>query len=79
MLESLDLKYKCRKIYCYLEELEPREKMIISLRYGLFDTKPLTQNEVAKRLSISRSYVSRIEKKALQKLKKNFEMHDDEL
>ena len=68
MLDQIELKNDSKKIYTYLDRLEPREKMIISLRYGLFDTKPHTQNEVAKKLSISRSYVSRIEKKALQKL-----------
>ncbi len=72
LLDKIELKNKTRKIYKYLEVLEPREKMIISLRYGLFDTKPHTQNEVAKRLSISRSYVSRIEKKALLKLRSCF-------
>ena len=49
--------------------LTPREKKIIVLRYGLNDNKPLTQREVAERLGISRSYVSRIEKSALDKLK----------
>ena len=72
LLDKIELKNKTRKIYQYLELLEPREKMIVALRYGLFDTKPYTQNEVAKRLSISRSYVSRIEKKALQKLRTCF-------
>ena len=46
--------------------------MIVALRYGLYDTKPFTQSEVAKRLDISRSYVSRIEKKALKKLRDSF-------
>ena len=49
--------------------LSPREKQIISLRYGLYDTKPMTQREVAEKLKISRSYVSRIEKTALEKLR----------
>lgn len=74
MLEQIELKNDSRKIYRYLEVLEPREKMIISMRYGLFDTKPQTQNEVAAKLSISRSYVSRIEKKALVKLRECFEL-----
>ncbi len=52
--------------------LEEREKQIIVLRYGLKGYKPLTQREVAKHLAISRSYVSRIEKKALGKLKHAF-------
>ena len=46
-----------------------REKEIVELRYGLKDGKEVTQREIAQRLNISRSYVSRIEKKALKKLK----------
>ena len=72
MLENITLKNNQKKIYKYLEKLEPREKMIISLRYGLYDTRPHTQKQVAKKLSISRSYVSRIEKKALEKLAVQF-------
>ncbi len=49
--------------------LEPREREIVTLRYGLGGRKRLTQKETADRLGISRSYVSRIEKKALEKLK----------
>lgn len=52
-----------------LEQLEERERQVISLRYGLDGEAPQRQREVAKNLNISRSYVSRIEKKALQKLK----------
>ena len=50
--------------------LDPRERRVILLRYGIGNRKPMTQNEVAERLGISRSYVSRIEKKALQKLER---------
>ena len=49
--------------------LGSRERLVIIMRYGLNNQSPLTQKEVAKRLEISRSYVSRIEKKALEKLK----------
>lgn len=49
--------------------LEPREKELIRMRYGLDGNAPLTQQETAKRLGISRSYVSRLEKNALKKLK----------
>ncbi len=52
--------------------LEERERQILSLRYGLNNQKPVTQREIAKQMNISRSYVSRIEKKALEKLKNNF-------
>lgn len=51
-------------------ELDPREKKVILLRYGLIDGHPLPQRVIAKKLGISRSYVSRIEKKAVSKLKK---------
>lgn len=51
------------------EELDSREKEIITMRYGLFGRVPLTQRETAERLGISRSYVSRIEKTALQKIR----------
>ena len=51
----------------------PRERTIIILRYGLDGNKPMTQLEVAGRLGISRSYVSRIEKKVLSKLRKALE------
>lgn len=51
------------------EELEPRERQIVKLRYGLNATNRLTQRETAEKLGISRSYVSRIEKKALDKLR----------
>lgn len=52
--------------------LDEREQKILSLRYGLHGITPLTQREVASALHISRSYVSRIEKKALGKLRKSF-------
>ncbi len=51
-------------------ELDPREKKVVLLRYGLIDGHPLPQRIIAKKLGISRSYVSRIEKKAVSKLKK---------
>ena len=55
------------------QHLHGRELQVIQLRYGLNGAAPLRQREVAKLLGISRSYVSRIEKKALQKLKERFE------
>ena len=48
--------------------LSPREKLVITLRYGLDGSAPLTQREIAAKCAISRSYVSRIEKKALKTL-----------
>ncbi len=54
---------------CVERELTKRESAIITLRYGLGGAKPLTQRETAKLCGISRSYVSRIEKRALEKLR----------
>ncbi len=56
----------------YLSVLTPREKEIIIARYGLSDNDEITQKEIAKKLNISRSYVSRIEKRALTKILREF-------
>ena len=70
MLERVDLQLRSEELHrCIDAVLEPREKQIVTLRYGLKGCLPLTQREVAKQLGISRSYVSRLEKKALEKLK----------
>lgn len=70
---ELDLKAHISKIRQLVDSvLSPREKEIIVLRYGLKGYQPRTQREVAKYMGISRSYVSRIEKKALEKLKESF-------
>ncbi len=53
--------------------LEPREREIIIQRYGLYDVIPKTQHEIAEKFNISRSYVSRIEKRALEKLRDHFD------
>lgn len=53
--------------------LTNREKLVIMKRYGISKEDPLTQRELAKQLGISRSYVSRIEKKAIEKLRTEFE------
>lgn len=73
MLEDLDLRDACIKVRKCLGCLSPREAHIIRLRYGLDDRPPLTQREIATLCGISRSYVSRIEKKALEKLKEEYE------
>ena len=74
MAEDLEKKIRWEKAAEYLENLEDeREREIIILRYGLDNKKPLTQREVAARLNISRSYVSRIEKKVLSDMIKNIE------
>lgn len=73
------LKINSEKLYRFIEEeLDEREREIIAKRYGIPDKdgcicKPLTQREIAKELRISRSYISRIEKRALEKLKARFE------
>lgn len=59
-----------------LSQLEEREREIITLRYGLDGKRELTQREIADKLSISRSYVSRIEKKALAKLRREYEKEE---
>ena len=70
---DLDMKVHIEKIRGLVDSvLLPREKEIIVLRYGLKGYQPRTQKEVAKYLGISRSYVSRIEKKALEKMKEAF-------
>ncbi len=57
--DDLDIKLKSEQLRRYISELkDPRERMIIVLRYGLMDDRPLTQREVATKLAISRSYVS---------------------
>lgn len=72
--DDLDLKIKSEQLHKYISEMKsPRERTIIILRYGLNNSRPLTQREVAEKLGISRSYVSRIEKKALSRLRKLFE------
>ena len=68
-LEDLILEQDKKELYeAYACCLKPQEQTVVKLRYGLFGTKPRTQREIAKQLGISRSYVSRIEKRALKKL-----------
>lgn len=74
IIDSIDIKMKSEKLYGFLDRsLTQREREIICMRYGLEGRRPLPQRVVAKKLGISRSYVSRIEKKALQKLRAEFE------
>lgn len=73
MIDSLDTQIKADKLKGYIaSSLDEREKEIICLRYGLSGNGGLTQLKTAKKLGISRSYVSRIEKKALEKLYRCF-------
>ena len=72
--DSVDLKLKIKKLYIKMKEvLKDRELGIITMRFGLDGNKPKTQEQIAKMLGISRSYVSRIETKAIGKLSKEFE------
>jgi len=72
--EDIDTKLNLQVLNSYIDEvLTPREKEIIICRYGLSGVDPQPQRELAKRMNISRSYISRIEKKALNKLRKRYE------
>ena len=73
IIEEIDKKMKLEKLQVILAGcLESREKKIIELRYGINGNKEYTQREIAQKLGISRSYVSRIEKSALEKMRKHF-------
>lgn len=73
-IEDLILEQDVKHLYqCYEQCLKDTEKTVIGMRYGLYGKKEHTQREIAQMLGISRSYVSRIEKKALEKLRKEME------
>lgn len=73
IIDQVDLKLKVKQLYQKMKYvLKQREKTVIELRYGLYNGTEKTQREIADLLGISRSYVSRIEKKALLKLNKEF-------
>lgn len=79
VFDDVDLKMKTEKLYAYIEDIkDERKKKILIMRYGLYDTKPYTQREIAKELGISRSYVSRIETKAIDELRELFEVEEKE-
>ena len=71
--EDLDLKINCKKLYQYIKKIPEREKQILIMRYGLYNTIPMTQKQVAAKLGISRSYVSRIETKALKRMREFYQ------
>lgn len=74
VVEAMELSDNIKRLYEYLDDiLSAREKEIIIMRYGLYSNKEITQREIADMLGISRSYVSRIEKKALKKLKNRYD------
>lgn len=75
VVERMELDNNVRNMLALLERvLTKRERDIIIRRYGLYGEREMTQNEIGEYLGISRSYVSRIEKKALDKLKKGFSL-----
>ncbi|MCI9270473.1 MAG: RNA polymerase sporulation sigma factor SigK [Dorea sp.] len=71
--QKVTLKDDIRLLYAKLEStLSPRERVVLKMRYGLYNEEEYTQREIAERLGISRSYVSRIEKSAIEKLRPYF-------
>lgn len=74
VFDDVELKIQSEKLYKYIDRMEDkRKKQILIMRYGLYDTEAYTQREIAQKLNISRSYVSRIETKALEELREYFE------
>lgn len=69
LAEVMDRKRDVLRIYQKLSALNERERQVLSMRYGILGEKETTQREIAQKLGISRSYVSRIEKNALHKLR----------
>ena len=68
-----ELKDDIKMLYQKVEsELSSRERLVLKMRYGLYNEEEYTQREIAKQLGISRSYVSRIEKSAIEKLREYF-------
>ena len=75
VFDDVELKIQSEKLYKYIDNIEDqRKKQILIMRYGLYDTESYTQREIAQKLGISRSYVSRIETKALEELREYFEV-----
>lgn len=72
IVDDIDVKIKLDLLQGYIKQLPQREQRILELRYGLGGRKEHTQQEVAKLLGISRSYVSRLEKKSLETLYSKF-------
>ena len=74
VVEQMSMHEDLKKLTCFVDKiLVGREKEIIIMRYGLLGGREMTQREIGDKLGISRSYVSRIEKKALKKLRDAFE------
>ena len=72
--DRIQLRENIQKLYQKVEsELSQREKLVLKMRYGLYNGEEYTQREIARQLGISRSYVSRIEKSAVEKLREHFD------
>ncbi len=75
VFDDVELRMQAEKLYQYVDNIkDQRKKQILIMRYGLYDTDAFTQREIAQKLGISRSYVSRIETKALEELREYFEI-----
>ena len=69
-LQNITLQNEIKLLYSKIESiLTPRETLVLKMRYGLYNEEAYTQREIANKLGISRSYVSRIEKSAIEKLR----------
>lgn len=77
--DALHVKENVRLLEDYIKILTPREREILIKRYGLLNEEEQTQKEISKKLNISRSYVSRIEKRALTKILREFIKHNKTL
>ncbi len=74
IVENMELSGNIKRLFVLMDaSLTERERQILIMRYGLYGNREVTQNEIGEALGISRSYVSRIEKKALGKLREKFE------
>ena len=79
VVDTIDLKIKSEKLRKYVNEMKnERERTVIIKRFGLDGEEELTQKQVAKQLGISRSYVSRIEKKVIEDMRKKFKVDEEE-
>mgnify|MGYP000371900127 FL=1 len=72
-LTKLSEEEDIRNLYYALDRLSKREREIIIMRYGLFGVEPLTQKEVADKMGISQSYISRLEKRIIEKMRQDIE------
>jgi len=80
VIERMEQRNNTKKLFALLQNcLTDREREILVLRYGLNGNKEATQNQIGEKLGISRSYVSRIEKKAIEKLREEFKNNSDTL